>query len=268
MIVMSDTTIQRPITWNSAADTNVGLVREINEDSILSLPETGLWVVADGMGGYEAGDVASNMIVKTLNEIKPAESLNTIVNLIDDALIDVNNRILEYADIMLDGRTLGSTVVSLLIKGRVGVCMWAGDSRLYRYRSGELKQLSRDHSQVEELVQQGFINPEDTASHPDSNVITRAVGACEEIYIDINVFSVQIGDTFLLCSDGLYNMVDHVDIVKCMSMDDAISCKDSLIEETLNNGATDNVSVIIIKGEPGAVRVTRASEEDILDDVE
>ncbi len=250
---MSDTTIRRPLRWNSAEDTNVGMVREVNEDSIISLPEIQLWAVADGMGGYEAGNVASNMIVKSLADITNKSSLNEFVDSIEDSLIDVNHRILEYADIMLDGRTLGSTVVSLAIKGHVGICLWAGDSRLYRLRNNNLIQLSRDHSQVEELVQQGFLTPEEAEVHPDSNVITRAIGANHEVYIDINVFSVQLGDVFLLCSDGLYNMVSKEDIAQLMASLPLNQAVDALIQKALDNGANDNVSVILVKGEADAV---------------
>jgi len=247
---MSDTTIRRPIRWSSAQDTNVGMVREVNEDSILSSPDVQLWAVADGMGGYEAGNVASNMIVKTLDGITNKSSLNDMIDCVEDSLIDANHRILEYADIMLDGRTLGSTVVTLFIKGHVGTCLWAGDSRLYRYRNNELMQLSRDHSQVEELVQQGFLSPEEAESHPDSNVITRAIGANPDIYIDINVFSVQLGDTFLLCSDGLYNMVSKEEITSSIANLNVEDAVDELIQKALDNGANDNVSVILVKGEP------------------
>ncbi len=259
---MSDTTIRRPIRWSSAQDTNVGMVREINEDSIISLPEQQLWAVADGMGGYEAGNVASNMIVKTLEHVTSNSSLNEAVNTVEDALIDVNHRILEYADIMLNGRTLGSTVVSLLIKGHVGVCLWAGDSRLYRFRNNELTQLSRDHSQVEELVQQGFLTPEEAETHPDSNVITRAIGASPDIYIDINVFSVQLGDTFLLCSDGLYNMVQKDSIANILATHTLNESVDALIQASLDNGANDNVSVILVKGEPDASFSTQVKLQD------
>ncbi len=259
---MSDTTIRRPIRWSSAQDTNVGMVREINEDSIISLPEQQLWAVADGMGGYEAGNVASNMIVKTLEHVTSNSSLNEAVNTVEDALIDVNHRILEYADIMLNGRTLGSTVVSLLIKGHVGVCLWAGDSRLYRFRNNELTQLSRDHSQVEELVQQGFLTPEEAETHPDSNVITRAIGASPDIYIDINVFSVQLGDTFLLCSDGLYNMVQKDSIANILATHTLNDSVDALIQASLDNGANDNVSVILVKGEPDASFSTQVKLQD------
>ena len=259
---MSDTTIRRPIRWSSAQDTNVGMVREVNEDSIISLPEIQLWAVADGMGGYEAGNVASNMIVKSLGEITNKSSLNEFINSVEDSLIDVNHRILEYADIMLDGRTLGSTVVTLAIKGHVGICLWAGDSRLYRFRNNELIQLSRDHSQVEELVQQGFLTPEEAEVHPDSNVITRAIGASPEVYIDINVFSVQLGDTFLLCSDGLYNMVAKEEISQILDSLSLNESVDALIQKALDNGANDNVSVVLVKGEADAVYSTQVNLQE------
>lgn len=251
---MSDTTVRRPIKWNSYAETNVGMVRQINEDSILARPEVGVWAVADGMGGYEAGDVASNMIIRTLENIDNKQGLNDIIDAVEDSLIDVNFRIQEYADIMLEGRTLGSTVVSLLIRGRVGTCLWAGDSRLYRYRNGQLTQLSRDHSQVEELISQGHLSREEAENHPESNVITRAIGAHEDLYIDINVFSVQLGDTLLLCSDGLYNAVNQDDIIRFISNGSSEHMVKNLIARALENGASDNVSVIIIRGEPDSVQ--------------
>lgn len=228
------------------------MVREMNEDSILCLPKSHLWVVADGMGGYEAGNIASNMVVKSLESLLPTQSLNDLVNSVEDRLIDVNNRIQEYADIMLDGRTLGSTVVSLIIKGRVGICLWAGDSRLYRFRNKNLVQLSRDHSQVEEQIQNGVLTAEQARHHPDSNVITRAVGASEEIYIDINVFSTQLGDIFLLCSDGLYNQVEESQMAEILTSLPIDAAVETLIQQALDNGADDNVSIVLVKGEKGS----------------
>lgn len=248
---MSDMTIRRPIRWESALETDVGVVREINEDSIMASSNVSLWAVADGMGGYEAGNVASNMIVTTLDQIDPKPSLREFVDAVEDGLLDVNTRILEYADIMLDGRTLGSTVVALLIKGRVGVCLWAGDSRLYRLRNSEFMQMSRDHSQVEELIEQGFISKEEALEHPDSNVITRAIGVSAELCMDITAFDVQLGDTFLLCSDGLYNMVSVESICDVLKNNPIQEGVKQLIQMALDNGATDNVSVILVKGEQG-----------------
>lgn len=248
---MSDATVRIPVCWSSAQDTNVGMVRNVNEDSILSQTETQLWAVADGMGGYEAGNVASELIVKTLSSVTVHPVLNELIDNVEDRLIDVNNRIREYADTALDGRTIGSTVVTLIIKGQVGVCLWAGDSRLYRYRDYQLMQLSRDHSQVAELVMQGVISPDEAENHPKSNIITRAIGASQDVCIDINVFSARIGDIFLLCSDGLYNMVAKDEIIKTiagMPIHQAVSV---LIQKALDKGANDNVSVILVKGEKG-----------------
>lgn len=245
---MNDITVRRPVNWHSYAETNVGTVREINEDSIMSNSDTGLWAVADGMGGYEAGNVASNMIVGALQEIQDQNYLSNFVTTVEDKLIDANDRILEYAEIMLDGRTLGSTVVSLLIQGQVGICMWVGDSRLYLLRNNEMIQLSRDHSRVEELLQQGLITEEEVENHPDSNVITRAIGIGQELCVDINVFNVQLGDAFLLCSDGLYNAVNEHEIMNQMAQGSAEEGVRSLIEIALENGASDNVSIIIVKG--------------------
>lgn len=249
---MSDITVRRPIKWSSAQDTNVGMVRKINEDSILSLPGTRLWVVADGMGGYEAGNVASDMIVKSLSPLTCKTTLNEMVDCVEDCLMDVNHRILEYADIMLDGRTLGSTVVTLLIQDYAGICLWAGDSRLYRYRNSELVQMSRDHSQVEDLLSQGFISPEEAENHPDSNVITRAVGASMQLFVDVTAFNVQLGDTFLLCSDGLYNMVSKDEITNTIASLPISKAVDVLMQKALDNGAHDNVSIILVNGELAA----------------
>ncbi len=246
---MTDITIRRPVIWNSALDTNVGKVREVNEDSVLGLPAAQFWAVADGMGGYEAGNVASQMVVSSLEDLSRHESLNDIVIDIENRLMDVNHRILEYSDIMLEGRTLGSTVVSLLIQGRVGVCLWAGDSRLYRFRNRQLHQLSQDHSQIQEQIQQGYLTPDEAINHPESNVITRAVGAQDELYLDINVFSTQLGDIFLLCSDGLYNMLSEQEITDTLLTPTLQGAVDSLIEQALEKGADDNVSVILVKGE-------------------
>ena len=247
---MSDITIRRPIKWNTSADTNVGMVREVNEDSIMAKPEVGLWAVADGMGGYEAGDVASNMIVSSMSEIENHENLHLFVDDIEDKIIDANHKILEYSNIMHDGRILGSTIVSLLIKGQVGICLWAGDSRLYLLRNNQLQQVSRDHSHVQELIDQGSISEEEALNHPDSNVITRAIGTSEELYVDIKAFNVQVGDTFLLCSDGLYNAVDEIEIEGHMKSHDTDDAVKQLIVKALENGAPDNVSIVIVKSVP------------------
>jgi len=245
---MNDITVRRPIEWVSFSATDVGSVRTENEDAILAQPEIGLWVVADGMGGHEAGNVASQMIVDSLFEMDKPDHIKDYISEIENRILDVNQRLLEYSEIMLDGRMIGSTFVGFVIYGQVGICMWMGDSRLYVYRGNELRQLSRDHSHVSELLEAGAITEKEAENHPEANVITRAVGTSEEIYMDLDVFNVQLGDVFLLCSDGLYNSVDNKTIesqVRAKEPEDIVT---GLINMALTNGAADNVSVIAIKG--------------------
>ena len=245
---MTDITVRRPVQWVCASASDVGTVRTVNEDAVLERPEIGLWAVADGMGGHDAGNVASRMIVESLGELQKPETLNDSVTAIENCIHSANQRLLEYSEIMLDGRIVGSTFVGMLIQGQVGVCLWMGDSRLYRYRGQELLQLSRDHSQVSELLQAGAITEEEAINHPESNVITRAVGTSDDPYIDLDVFDVQIGDAFLLCSDGLYNAVDKMTIAQHLNSEDPDTMVTALIDSALANGASDNVSVIVIKG--------------------
>lgn len=245
---MNDITVRRPIQWVCSSATNVGTVRAMNEDAILARPEIGLWAVADGMGGHDAGNVASRMIVETLGELQKPDGLNDYVTSIENSILDANQRLLEYSEIVLDGRIVGSTFVGLMIYDQVGVCLWMGDSRLYRYRGQELTQISRDHSQVSELLQAGAITEAEAVNHPESNVITRAVGTSEDTYLDLEIFKVQIGDIFLLCSDGLYNALDKESIVKNLNLDNTEAIVAGLIDDALENGASDNVSVVVIKG--------------------
>lgn len=248
---LNDRTFRRPIDWRSGACTDVGAVRAINEDALVERADIGLWAVADGMGGHEVGDVASRMIVERLARLEGNESLCDFVDMVEEALLDVNRDILDYADVMFDKATMGSTLVALVIRGRVGVCLWAGDSRLYRLRNHQLTQLSRDHSHVQELIEMGALEPEEAARHPNANIITRAIGVEEDGFIDINVFNAQIGDTFLLCSDGLHNMVPEADLLRILGGRDTRMMAEELVQASLARGAPDNVSVVVVRGEPG-----------------
>lgn len=245
---MNDITVRRPIQWLCASATDVGTVRTVNEDAVLDRSKVGLWAVADGMGGHDAGNVASSMIVEALGDLQPPGTLNEFVTAIENRVMDVNQRLLEYSEIMLDGRVVGTTFICLLIYGQVGVCLWMGDSRLYRYRSQQLMQLSRDHSEVAELVRAGAISEEEAIGHPEANVITRAVGTADELCIDVDVFDAQVGDTFLLCSDGLYNSVSKEALITSLQAGSPEDIVTDLIDSALENGASDNVSAIVVKG--------------------
>ncbi len=252
---MNDKTFRRPITWASGARTDVGMVRKVNEDALLCSPQVQLWAVADGMGGHEVGDVASKMIIQALEQVSVHDRLSDSVDAVEQAIVQANNDIIEYANTMFDNATMGSTVVALVVCGRVGVVLWAGDSRLYRLRNLELSQLSRDHSHVQELLDSGAISKEEAEDHPHGNVITRAIGVEEDVCVDIAVFNTQIGDTFLLCSDGLHNAVGHDDIARWLTNPSAQTCATQLVDDSLANGASDNVSVVVIKGETSKFEV-------------
>jgi serine/threonine protein phosphatase PrpC len=247
---MSDNTIRQQLYWTSAQASHAGVVRRSNEDAVLASPATNIWAVADGMGGYEAGNVASEMIIRALAAVpEGAASLDELISQVELALFEVNREILAYADNVLNGRTMGSTVVSLIIDDHAGACLWAGDSRLYRYRDNRLTQLSRDHSHVEELVAEGIISPEEARNHPNSNLITRAIGTSRNLRIDLDVFSAHDGDIFLLCSDGLSNMLSDMEMVKTLADYPIELAVEVLIQQALDRGAHDNVSVILVKGE-------------------
>ena len=232
------------MNWTTAAQTHTGMRRKINEDSILARPDDGLWVVADGMGGHEAGDVASQMVTSAFSALTCEGALASFVDQIEDLLLDINRQLREHASAHFGGRTMGCTVVSMLSRGNAGVALWAGDSRLYRLRGDEFVQITRDHSPLEELLEQGAITDEEAARHPDANVITRAIGGQAELFIDIILFDVADGDIFLLCSDGLYREVEPAEMHDQLASTDVHTAVAALLELSLARGARDNVSVI------------------------
>lgn len=234
-----------PFSWTSSACSDVGAVRELNEDAYLERPDIGLWLVADGMGGHFAGDVASQMVVSAMQELAPAKSLSQFVDMVEHQLIDTNARLREYAE-REETHTIGSTVVALLIRGEHAVCLWAGDSRMYRYRDGHLEQISQDHALVEELVERGVLTPEQAVDHPHGNLVTRAVGAADQLFLDVEIIPIQAGDLFILCSDGLEKEVAEEAISDTVAECGADKLSRVLVDRALDLGARDNVTVITV----------------------
>ena len=225
-------------TWESAAATAVGNVRTHNEDALLELPSVGLWAVADGMGGHNAGDIASHMVIESLMGICRRARSSTLVDEVEDRLHQVNTYLHEAAG----GKGLsGATVAVLLALERHVLSLWAGDSRVYRSRKGHLAQLTRDHSYTQELLDSGVISP------PPSNVITRAVGGTEELFLDIELSEVLDCDQYLLCTDGLYKELSEEELTQHMALrEPAAACK-ALMRSALQGICDDNVSVIVAK---------------------
>lgn len=234
-----------PLSWTSSACSDVGAVRELNEDAYLERPDLGLWLVADGMGGHFAGDVASQMVISAVQELEPPRSLSHFVDAVERRLVETNQRLRDYAD-REESHTIGSTVVALLIRGRHAVCLWAGDSRMYRYRDGRLEQISQDHALVEELVERGVLTPEQAIDHPHGNLVTRAVGASEELFLDVEIIAIQEGDLFILCSDGLERQVAEEEMASVRGDWDASRLSRALLDRALSHGARDNVTVITV----------------------
>jgi serine/threonine protein phosphatase PrpC len=230
--------------WQTACDTHPGNRRKTNEDAVLARPELHLWAVADGMGGHTAGDLASHSIASALASLQPRTSLTEMVDQVDDALCAVNLELRNHAQTICRGRTIGSTVVAMLARDHVGVVLWAGDSRLYRLRDGNLVQVTRDHNPIAELLDDGVITAQ-TAGARETNIVTRAVGGHGQLFLDVAVFDVRAGDTFLLCSDGLYRELEHREIGDLLGAEDVEVCVAQLMAESLARDARDNISVVV-----------------------
>ena len=216
----------------------------MNEDSILVRSEIGLWAVADGMGGHTAGDLASKSITEALSMVRASPSLNCLLDEVDDTIVEINRDLRAKAKKHSKGCTIGSTIVTLLASDTTGVVLWAGDSRLYRLRDSHLEQITRDHNPIVDLLDEGLIS-EHTALNKDTNIITRAVGGQDNLVLDVAVFDVEVGDTFLLCSDGLYRELRSEEILEMMSDDCVHRCSQNLLRECLERGARDNVSLVV-----------------------
>jgi serine/threonine protein phosphatase PrpC len=238
-----------PFGFASAAGTHVGMVRKHNEDACLDRGDIGLWVVADGMGGHEAGDVASGMIVAMLGAVSEPADAGSFLAQVRATLSETNERLIDEAQRRGPDAVIGSTVVVLLAHGSHFACLWAGDSRLYRFRSGVLEQVTRDHSQVQEMVEAGMLTEEEAERHPLANIITRAVGSQPDLVLDKVTDRLVANDLFLLCSDGLSKMVPETDIAAVLAVEPIAHIPAKLIELALAHGGKDNVTVVVVQVE-------------------
>ncbi len=237
------------IKWHSSALTDIGKVRKLNEDAYLELPNSRLWLVADGMGGHQAGDVASKIIVdnfKTFNQRKKARSLKQMVNEVKSRLRKANRLMLKLAAEREEGTIIGSTVVVLVTWGSRCAVVWAGDSRVYRYRRKKIKQISKDHSEVQQLVDLGVLAQEHAQFHPGSNTITNALGAFKKFTPDVVYDRFNPGDVYFLCSDGLSNEMSDYEITQCFINNKGAAVVKNLLSTTLAREARDNVTVATV----------------------
>lgn len=227
-----------------AAKTHVGLKRSVNEDAILVLPEESIWVVSDGMGGHEAGDMASSLVVDSIALLPPGLDAAAKMRALREALTGAHARIVAEAEAR--DTTIGATVVLLVLSDGHWLALWAGDSRLYRLRNGKIEMLTSDHSVVAALVAQGQMNWDEAELHPISNQITRAVGVGDELELEKVHGEVRPGDRFLLCSDGLSKYATFAELERAMTGAPIETVSEKLIKMALDGGGADNISVIVV----------------------
>lgn len=233
------------MTIRFSATTHVGRVRKINEDSILSLPDQKIWVVADGMGGHEAGDFASQTIVDTIAMLPADLPPGDLMRGLRQSILTAHDTIRTEAEKRFKG-TVGATVVALILTEGHFVAFWAGDSRLYRFRDGALEMLTTDHSYVADLVLDGQMTWDEAEQHPQSNAITRAVGVGDELELDKIRGDVAHGDRYLICSDGLTKYAGFNTLEEMVIGAPIETVAETLQEFALESGGGDNISIIVI----------------------
>jgi protein phosphatase/serine/threonine-protein phosphatase Stp1 len=227
-----------------SARTHVGLRRKVNEDSILVLAESRIWVVSDGMGGHEAGDWASQLVVDRValipEGLEPAAKMNALRAALQEAHATIAR------EAAARRTTIGATVVAFVVADGHWLALWAGDSRLYRLRAGRIEMLTSDHSVVAELVRTGRMHWDEAELHPQSNQITRAVGVGEELELEKVHGEIDTGDRYLLCSDGLSKYATFDLLRRTMAGKPIETVSDELIQLALDGGGADNISVIVV----------------------
>ena len=233
--------------FDCTSRTNVGLKRSINEDSILVETDRGLWAVADGMGGHEAGEIASAMVTDALRCLPETADIDELAGQAVQALRDVNRELIALARSSDSRQTIGTTVVGLAVTDGTFRCFWMGDSRAYLLRDGEIGRLTRDHSLVQNLVDAGMLSPDEAETHENANLITRAVGVAEDCEVDVVSGEARPGDLFVLASDGLTRVVKDQELADELQGGSTNEAADRLLETVLARGAPDNVSQIITR---------------------
>lgn len=233
--------------FRSVAGTHVGAVRNHNEDRFVNRSDLGVWAVADGAGGHQAGEVAASKVAELLEAIPTNLAAGQVLAEVRERLGRAHRALREEAERRGGGAVLASTVVVLLARDAHFACLWAGDSRAYLLRNRTLTRLTRDHSLVQELVESGAITEQQADRHPQANVITRAVGAdAETVEIDKVTGQILPGDRFLLCSDGLCKTLPESELASILSSGSEIQIPEQLIQGALEHQVADNVTAVAI----------------------
>ena len=236
---------QRSMRFEQVERSHAGCRRKVNEDALLARRDLGLWAVADGVGGQSAGDLASALVVEKLDGAVAEPQIAARKQAAKAAIEDANLALWNMA--RGSGGTMGSTIVTLAIADDGYCCLWAGDSRAYLLRDGKIRQLTRDHSLVQQLVDSGDLEPEAAGDHPNANIITRAVGSAPSVELDNVEGDIRAGDQFLLASDGLTRLMREDELGASQHADDLELLADRWVETALARGAPDNFTFVIVR---------------------
>jgi protein phosphatase len=247
------------------ARSDVGRKRKGNEDSLFLNPDQRLFVVADGMGGHAAGEVASRVAVDAINEFVTLtggneeitwpfgldDSISYEGNRLKTAIRQANRKVLEAVRESAEYEGMATTVAAVLVDGDVANLAHVGDSRIYLWSDGRILLLTSDHSWVNEQIQSGVISPEQARSHPLRNVVTRALGGRADLVVDVQSRQMAAGDVLLLCSDGLTTMIADDDIARILAEaeGDIARAANDLVAEANERGGEDNITVVLLKFE-------------------
>jgi protein phosphatase len=249
-----------PLSYEFHALTDTGRVRSNNEDAVAVNEAARLAILADGMGGYNAGEVASNMATQYINsemarwlrEQGPGADAAGARQALEDCVANANHAILGASLANPQYAGMGTTIVVALFLGRRLVLGHVGDSRCYRLRAGQLGQLTRDHSWLQEQIDAGLLTPEEAAQSPQRNLVTRALGVEGDVFVEINEFPVEPQDLYILCSDGLHDMVDDGDLAAIARQTVSLQDKAQRMLDLANGlGGRDNISVLLVQASAG-----------------
>ena len=241
--------------------TDPGRTRDNNEDAVVHDDDTHLCVLADGMGGYNAGEIASGMatafikseMTRWLSEAGRHAKINEIRRALEICVDNANRSIFNASDSNPQYSGMGTTLVVGVFHGSTLVLGHIGDSRCYRLRNHDLVQITKDHSLLQEQIDAGLITPEQAATSANKNLVTRALGVEDAVMLELNEHRVEVGDIYLMCSDGLSDMVDDGEIASILDSEDALDQKAVLLVAAANeHGGRDNITVLLVQVTPSS----------------
>ena len=239
-------------------NTHQGCVRTANEDSLVSSLRNQVWAIADGMGGHKNGQYASQKLASSIEAMVTPDDLEGACEALAEAIYAANDQV--FAEAQSAGEQMGSTIVALIIRDNLFAILWAGDSRAYLLRDGVLHLLTKDHTQVQEMLDRGLLSAEDAADHPMGHVLARAVGVQPDLEVDAISDEALVGDVFLLCSDGLHGLLSDSQISEIIANWRRESAE-KLVEACLELGAPDNVTVAVVRTFEPTTLATSGNQE-------